>query len=60
MHNVTMRKRESNKIVVPIVRNRLNPQLVMAMRKNRSNVLNPDKRRRSRVNEKASLYRMGA
>ena len=57
MHAVHMPKKWDNKIIVPIANNRLSPLLVMAMRKTRSNVLNPDKRRQSRNNERVALRR---
>ena len=58
MHNTTPLRKRSNKIIVHFTNNRLDPALVMVMRKNRSNILNPDKRLETRNNAKVAL-RMG-
>lgn len=53
MHNTTAKKDDVKR--GKVVNTRLPAELVEAMRKNRAKVLNPDKRRKSRVNERVEI-----
>jgi hypothetical protein len=54
MHTIQPKK-DRNKIQGHYQNNRMNPAVLEMMRQSRSNVLNPDKRRSSRNNERVAL-----